>query len=141
MWDSRARNLHYQKKDWPLKGSPQPGAKNVVHMPLVESNKIVLPPLHIKLGLMKNFVKAMDRDGPAFRYLSEKFHTLSEAKMKEGIFIGPQIRELLKDTKFDSIITGNEKAAWEAFRQVATTAKAFGARRQTMKCAPPKYYL
>jgi hypothetical protein len=120
MWDSRARNLHYQKKDWPLRGSPQPGAKNVVHMPLVESNKIVLPPLHIKLGLMKNFVKAMDRDGPAFRYLSEKFHTLSEAKIKEGIFIGPQIRELIKDIKFDSIITGNEKAAWEAFRQVAT---------------------
>jgi hypothetical protein len=72
--------------------------------------------LHIKLDLMKNFLKAMDRDGPAFRYLSEKFHTLSEAKIKEGIFIGPQIRELLKDIQFDSIITGNEKAAWKAVR-------------------------
>ena len=82
MWDSRAWNLHYQKKDWPLRGSPQPGTKNVVHMSLVESNKIVLPPLHIKLGLMKNFVKAMDRDRSAFRYLSEKFHTLSEAKKR-----------------------------------------------------------
>jgi len=119
MWDSRAWNLHYQKKDWPLRGSPQPGTKNVVHMPLVESNKIVLPPLHIKLSLMKNFVKAMDRDRSAFRYSREKFHTLAEAKIKEGIFIGPQIRELLPDTQFESIITGNEKAAWEAFRQVS----------------------
>ena len=105
-----------QKEDWPLRGSPQPGTKNVMHMPPVESNKIVLPPLHIKLGLMKNFVKAIDRDGPAFRYLHEKFHTLGKAKIKEGIFIGPQIRELLKDIQFDSIITGNETAAWEAFR-------------------------
>ena len=54
----------------------------------------------------------MDRDRPAFRYFSEKFHTLSGAKIKEGIFIGPQIRELLKNIQFDSIITGNEKAAW-----------------------------
>ena len=83
--------------------------------------QIVLPSLHIKRGLMKNFVKAMERDGPAFRYLSEKFHTLSEAKIEESIFIGPQIRELLKDIQFDSIITGNEKAAWEAFQQVATS--------------------
>ena len=68
----------------------------------------------------------MDRDGPAFRYLSEKVYTLSEAKIKEGIFIGPQIRELLKDIQFDSIIhywkressmegspTGCNKVSWK----------------------------
>ena len=30
---------------------------------LVEPNKILLPPLHIKLGVMKNFVNAIDREG------------------------------------------------------------------------------
>ncbi|GBM52064.1 hypothetical protein AVEN_23295-1 [Araneus ventricosus] len=35
--------------------------------------KILLPPLHIKLGLMKNFVKAMDCGGSGFQYLSLKF--------------------------------------------------------------------
>jgi hypothetical protein len=52
----------------------------------MEANKIVLPFLHIKLGVMKNFVKAMDRDGSAFKYLAQKFLRLSEAKIKEGIF-------------------------------------------------------
>jgi hypothetical protein len=40
-----------------------PGKKSVTCKPLVDSKKLSLPPLHIKLGLMKNFVKAMDRDG------------------------------------------------------------------------------
>ncbi|GBP28173.1 Cytochrome P450 4C1 [Eumeta japonica] len=31
--------------------------------------KILLPPLHIKLELMKNFVKALNKDGTAFKYL------------------------------------------------------------------------
>jgi hypothetical protein len=35
----------------------------------------------------KNFVKAMDRTGSAFKYLAEKFSPLSEAKIKEGVFV------------------------------------------------------
>jgi hypothetical protein len=42
-----------------------PGERNVVHDPLVDAAKIFLPPLHIKLGLVKN-VKAMKQDGPVF---------------------------------------------------------------------------
>jgi hypothetical protein len=37
----------------------------------------------------ENFVKAMDRTGLAFKYLAEKFPRLSEAKIKEGVFVGP----------------------------------------------------
>jgi hypothetical protein len=37
----------------------------------------------------KNFVKAMDQTGSAFKYLAEKFPPLSEAKIKEGVFVGP----------------------------------------------------
>jgi len=68
------------------------GKKNFQHLMLVESSKILLPPLHIKLGRKKNFVRAMDNTGPAFRYLAEKFPGISDAKIKEDIFIGPQIR-------------------------------------------------
>jgi len=39
------------------------GEKNVIAEPLVDRSKIILPPLHIKLGLMKQFVKALDKDG------------------------------------------------------------------------------
>jgi len=57
---------------------------NVQHPALAEWHKILLLSLHIKLGLMKNFVKAMDRTGPAFKSLAEKFPRLSEAKIKGG---------------------------------------------------------
>ena len=67
---------------------------------------------------MKNYVKGMDKMGAAFNYIRGKFPKLSEAKIKEGIFVGPQIRELLRDEQFNSIICGREKAAWNAFRPV-----------------------
>jgi len=38
--------------------------------------------------------------------------------LKEGIFIGPQIRELIKDEFFDSLLQGDEKAAWDSFKFV-----------------------
>ena len=54
---------------------------------------VLLPPLHIKLGLMKNFVKGMNKEGQAFRYLRNKFPKVSNTKVKESIFVGPQIGE------------------------------------------------
>jgi len=41
---------------------------------------------------MKNFVKAMNREGEGFRYLRQMFPRISDANIKEGIFVGPQIR-------------------------------------------------
>ena len=59
-----------------------------INDPLVEPNKVYLTPLHIKLGLMKNFVEAMDRSGLGFAYLRNTFPQISEVKIKEGIFVG-----------------------------------------------------
>jgi len=67
---------------------------------------------------MKNFVKAMNQKEAAFTYLREKFPRLSEAKLKDGIFIGPQIQDLIKDKYFDSLFQGNEEAAWDSFKLV-----------------------
>jgi hypothetical protein len=72
----------------------------VLNNPLVNPEKVFLPPLHIKLGLMKNFVKAMDKNGAEFMYLKHKFLRLSDAKIKEGIFVGPQTRRLIKDEQW-----------------------------------------
>jgi len=57
--------------------------------------KFFCPPLHIKLGLMKNLVKGIYKTGRGFEYLNNKFPNVSDAKIKEGIFIGPQIGELM----------------------------------------------
>ena len=66
---------------------------------LVEPLKILLPPLHIKLGIMKQFVKTLP-NGPCFMYLCDKCKYLSNAKIKEGIFVGPEIKKLIQDGKF-----------------------------------------
>ena len=51
-------------------------------------------------GLIKNFVKVMNREGQAFKYLREKFPRLNDAKIKEGIFVGPQICQLVEGLSF-----------------------------------------
>jgi hypothetical protein len=49
---------------------------------------------------MKNFVKALNRDGDTFKYWEDKFPRISEAQIKAGIFVGLQIRELFKDSLY-----------------------------------------
>ena len=68
-WDSRARSLHYSRKDEPATKSLEPGIMNVENQPLVEPSKILLPSMHLKLGLMKNVVKGMNQEEAAFTYL------------------------------------------------------------------------
>jgi len=69
-WDSRARSLHYSRKDWPARKSLEQGITNVENQPLVERSKILLPSMHLKLDLMKNSVKAMNQEEAAFTYLT-----------------------------------------------------------------------
>jgi hypothetical protein len=96
-WDSRARASHYTNTDWPTRRTLQPGVKNVLKKPLVNPKKGLLPSLHIKLGLMKSFVRRMNQEGEAYKYLNGKVPWLSDAKVKEVISIGPKIRELFRD--------------------------------------------
>jgi hypothetical protein len=99
-WDSKAKGSHYVMKNWPNRTDNLPGRSNVISPTLVEKTKIFLPPLHIKLGLTKNFVKCMDTEGEGFAYLKQNFPQVSDAKIKEGIFVGPQIRALFGDSIF-----------------------------------------
>jgi len=71
--------------------------------------------LHIKLGLVKNFVKALDKNGRGFEYLRNKFPNVSDAKMKERTFIGPRIRELMQDKQFNEDLNVTERNAWLSF--------------------------
>ena len=62
--------------------------------------------MHTKLGIMKNFVKAINQNGATFKYICNKFLVLSQAKLKEGIIVGPQINKLVKDEEFDHTMSG-----------------------------------
>ena len=114
-WDSRDDSPHYNQKKWPAQKEFVPGKYNVQHVPLVDPQKIHFPPLHIKLGLFKNFVKAMDSTGNGILYLRQKFPSKSEAKVKAGVFIGPEIRKLIGGKKFDANLNSKKKAGWDQF--------------------------
>ncbi|UYV63997.1 hypothetical protein LAZ67_2006283 [Cordylochernes scorpioides] len=47
-----------------------------------------------------------------------KKSSISEAKIKESIFVGPQIRELQQDGHFKNSLNEVEAAAWNSFRNV-----------------------
>ena len=67
---------------------------NVAHQRLTDSCKMFLRPILTKFGPMKNSLKELQRTGPAFSFLCEKFPSLNTEKIKAGVFIGPQICQL-----------------------------------------------
>ena len=107
-WDSRAKSQHWVKDGWPERNNLKRRDKNIINEPLVEPEKIILPFLHIKLGLMKQFFRAFDFHGDCFKYIGYAFPGLSEEKLKAGIFNGPHIRQLIKDSSFVSSMTSKE---------------------------------
>ena len=65
-------------------------------------------------------MKALHKNGATFQHLSTVFSGLSAAKLKEAIFVGPQIQEVLKDTDFEELLNLKELRAWEAFKSVCS---------------------
>ena len=57
-----------------------------VPLQLVERERIILPPLHVKLGLMKQFVKALDKSGGC-SITCGFFPELSLEKRKRGFLL------------------------------------------------------
>jgi len=95
-----------------------PGERNIVNPPLVLPEKMYLSPLHIKLGLIKNFVKGMDKTSHGFEYVRNKCPNVSDAKIKDAIFIGPQIRELMQDRQFNKDLNETERNAWLSIMRI-----------------------
>lgn len=78
--DSQVDEQNYVRQEWLLRPGSKPGLHNVQSHPLVELYKILLPPLHIKLGVLKNSVKAMVREGSGFAFLQEKFPQINKGE-------------------------------------------------------------
>lgn len=140
MWDSRWKN-QYDKKEWPIRNAAnrKNDSFNVKADALVPTEKILLPPLHIKLGLVKNYLKYMQRrNANAREYLRKFFPKLSTAKLDEGIYdlfnrcdeknkfylnpigvlVGPDIRRLVACPDFHLVLDEQELTAFEALKKV-----------------------
>ena len=61
----------------------------------------MIPPLHNKLGLMKQFVEALNKEGACFfKMFSREVPNLSAEKVTEGVFVGHKIRKLTNNSNF-----------------------------------------
>ena len=107
--------LHYHRKDWPQRTKFSVGKSNVKWERLIEPQKVLMPPLHIKLGLIKQFFTALDKESAAFKHLQVLFPELSEAKVKAGIFVGPQIKKITECDEFTKLLNRKQKTAWNSF--------------------------
>ena len=108
MWESRDCAQHYTKKDWPLQEELVPcKERNVINDLWVDRDRILFPPLHIK-----QFTKALEKDGNCFTYLCQAFPGLTMEKLKAGIFDGPQIWQLIRDPGFENSMNEVELKAW-----------------------------
>ena len=90
-------------------------AENIINNPLVDRDRILFPPLHIKLGLIKQFTKALDKNGSCFTCLCRTFPGVTIEKLKAGVFDGPQIRQLIRDRNFEKSMNRTELEAWSSF--------------------------
>lgn len=66
--------------------------------------KITLRPWHIKVRMMKQFFKALDKEGYCFKYICRKCPQLIKKTSKGGVFNDPQTRQLMKDADFIKVI-------------------------------------
>jgi len=53
-----------------------------------------------------------------FTYLINTFPRISDAKIKNRTFGGPQIKELIQDAKFEDRLTEVQKAARKSFKYI-----------------------
>lgn len=107
LWYFRPNDQHWA--DWPICKQIVMWTKNVIKEPLVNCDHIILSPLHIILGLMKQFFKALDQNAACFSYTCSE---LPNENQKAGLFDTTQIRKLINDENFVSHITEFDATAW-----------------------------
>jgi hypothetical protein len=58
----------------------------------------------------------MDHNGAGFMCLTNKFPRKSDAKIKDRVLVGPQIRDLIQDVKFEDQLSEVEKRGMEVIK-------------------------
>ena len=114
---SRAKNEHWIREQWLKRNEFTVGEKNILNESLAPL-EVISPPLHIKLSLIKQYVKSLAKGGECFNYICQKILFLSHEKIKTGVCVGPKLRHLLKDKEFIKTMSPKEKNGWIAFSQV-----------------------
>lgn len=124
LWDSKYKKSDkYTKTDWPARpqwSEATAGKYNAIKPPLVPASKILMPPLHIKIGLVTQLFKKIFQKNSAVRnVLHNIFPTLSQAKMKAGVYDGPQIRKIFENKDLPKALKTEEYHAFSCLKEVS----------------------
>lgn len=114
-FDRTAKVDHYRIMSWPLREACDTGF-NVRNEPLVDRNRILIPPLHLKLGFATQLIKSLD--GEPFEYLKKIFPGITEAKLTAGIMNGPDISKLLQNEEFKSKLSDAHLSAFDSLYEI-----------------------
>jgi len=60
----------------------------------------------------------MNKEGERFELLRQTFPRIIEVKIREDIFVGPQVKQLFQDPNFKNKLNTVERRAWNVFRNV-----------------------
>lgn len=84
-WNTRFKGNHYRTRTWQDRDVSDLGTANMPRQPLVPRNKILLPYLHIKLGMVKNLIKTAAKRDEVLHSLKDIFKRISINKLKNGV--------------------------------------------------------
>ena len=127
LWNSRIKREHWVRENRPPCKQMTVGETNVLYEPLVPRNKIIFPSLHIKLEPMKQFVKAIDKEGTCFEYICKAFPGVTIEKLKKRYIRRSRYQKTYKDQNFITSMNELESKAWRSF--VAVTKNFLGKKR------------
>ena len=91
IWESCARDEFWVTNEWPTRSDLTVGKTNIINNPVVPREKIEVPSHHIKLDLIRQFVKTLPVEGRCFNYLCRLFSQMNKEKLIAREFNGPQI--------------------------------------------------
>ena len=133
-FDSRDYARHFETDQWApwTEDDREPGRFSFVERALVPADRIVLPELHVRMGVFQQFVKKLFENSahPAYQYYVTKFRSkYSEAKLAVGALIGPDIIRLSNDFGFVEALQqggqndseNKELRAWLSFVEVVNS--------------------
>lgn len=77
----------------------------------------------VQLGFMKQFVKVLPKEDECFKYLLwPQFPSLSDIKLKEGVFVRQNIRKMMNNDDFETKMkTIMNVKAWKSFKLVVAS--------------------
>lgn len=67
-------------------------------------------PIHIKVGIIKIFLKTLDHDSSAFKCVQDFRSKPFQGKIKVRVFTEPQIKKIRESKKLPKNLTSVEKA-------------------------------